>query len=53
MSQQNFGQISLFDATVENWTSYEERFRLFLKANGIEDGDKKQAVFLTTFGAAT
>ena len=36
----------------EDWTSYKERLRLFFTANWITDEDK-QAVFLTTCGAAT
>ena len=38
MSQQS--SIGPFDASVEDWTSYEERFRLY---NEITDDDKKQA----------
>ena len=53
MSQQNFGNIGPFNAAVEDWTSYEECFHLYLTTNGITDDDKKQAIFLTTCGTAT
>ena len=53
MSQQSFGNIGAFNAAVEDRTSYEERFRLFLTANGITDDNKKQAIFLTTSSTET
>ena len=53
MSQQSYGNIGPFDSAVKDWTSYEERFRLFFTTNGITDDDKKQAIFLTTCGTAT
>ena len=42
-----------FDSAIEDWTSYEERFRLFFEANDIKDNGKQLAIFLTTCGAAT
>ena len=51
MSQQSFGNIGPLDATAEDWTSYEERFKLYLTANGITDDEKKRAIFLMTCGA--
>ena len=45
MSQQSFGSIGPFNSAVEDWTSYEEGFRLFFTANEITDDDKKEAIF--------
>ena len=53
MTQQSFGIVGPFDSAIEDWTSYEERFRLFFKANDIKDDGKQLAIFLTTCGAAT
>ena len=34
----------------EDWTEYQERFEMFLIANGVDNEDKKRAVFLATIG---
>ena len=53
MSQHSFGVIGQFDSAVEDWTTYEERFRLFFAANDIKDDEKKRAIFLTSCGPVT
>ena len=53
MFQQNYRTIGLFDASVEDWTSYEEHFRLYFTPNKITDDDKKRATFLTRCAAVT
>ena len=53
MSSPNFGVMSPFDPSTENWIFYEERFRLYLTANEVTSDEKKEAIFLTTCGTST
>lgn len=46
------GHINPFDESLEQWTTYVERFEFFVTANGIEE-EKKLAVFLSVIGAST
>ncbi|KAL7834774.1 hypothetical protein SRHO_G00290210 [Serrasalmus rhombeus] len=46
------GSIGPFDASVEQWSSYTERFDYFVLANGIE-GDKIVPTFLSVMGPKT
>ena len=48
-----FGKIEEFDSSQEDWPQYMERLGYFFDANGIESAEKKRAVLLTLFGAAT
>ena len=52
MAQPNFGIVGPFNPAIEDWVSYEERFKFFLTANKVADDDKKWAIFLTTCGTA-
>ena len=45
------GRIEEFDGS--DWQQYVERLEYFFTANGIEDGAKKRAVFLSVVGPAT
>ena len=45
-----FGHVGEFEEGREEWTQYAERLGHFLTANGITDGDKKRAVFLSVIG---
>ena len=45
-----FGHVGEFEEGCEEWTQYAERLGHFLTANGITDGEKKQAVFLSVIG---
>ena len=42
-------QISPFDIDNDNFVEYEERFSIFLIANGITDEGKKRATFIAIF----
>ena len=54
MSQSHsYGVVGPFDSTSEDWSSYEERFRLYFTANNLKDDEKQRAIFLTTCGPAT
>ena len=48
-----FGKIEEFDREKEAWSQYVERLGYFFKANKIDDGDRKRAVFLSVIGATT
>ena len=45
-----FGQVGAFKEGQEEWKQYVERLEQYLIANGVEDADKKRAVFLSTIG---
>ena len=47
------GQVEAFQPGVDDWEQYTERLGQYFAANGIEDDDKKLAVFLTVVGAKT
>ena len=47
-----FGRIGEFEPEKEDWTSYVERLGHFFHANGVDDDDKKQSVFLSVIGPA-
>ena len=47
------GRIEEFDGDKEEWSQYQERLEYFFQANGIENADKKCAVFLSLIGAST
>ena len=53
MSAATFGRIQEFDGDKEEWPQYVERLGHFFLANGIENADKKRAVFLSVVGPAT
>ena len=44
--------ISEFDMQTDDWVEYNDRFDMFLLANGVEGDDIKRAVFLSTIGSA-
>lgn len=46
------GSIGPFDESIEQWSSYTERFDYFVVANGISD-DKIVPTFLTVIGPKT
>ncbi len=46
------GQIGPYDETVEQWSSYTERFDYFVKANGIKD-EVLVSTFLSVMGSKT
>ena len=46
------GGIGEYDSSVETWSSYIERFELFVECNGIEQ-NKKVSTFLTVVGVKT
>ena len=48
-----FGKIDEFDASKEEWSQYVERLTQFFLANGIDEAEKKRAVFLSVIGPAT
>jgi hypothetical protein len=48
-----FGNVGEFVPSQEEWTQYEDRISHFFTANGIEDDDKKRAVFLSMVGPST
>ena len=45
-----FGQVGAFIEGQEEWKQYVERLEQYLIANGVEDADKKRAIFLSTIG---
>ena len=48
------GRIEPFDGSKDgNWQEYVERLEHFFVANGMDDAEKKRAVFLSVMGAAT
>ena len=48
------GRIEPFDGSKDgDWQEYVERLEHFFVANGIDDAEKKRAVFLSVMGAAT
>ena len=54
MSQlHSYGVVGPFDSTAEDWSSYEEHFRLYFTMNELKDDDKQTAIFLTIGGPAT
>ena len=48
-----FGKIDEFDASKEEWSQYVECLMQFFLANGIDEAEKKRAVFLSVIGLAT
>ena len=47
-----FGKVDEFDASKEEWSQYVERLTHFFLANGIDEVEKKRAVFLSVIGPA-
>ena len=47
------GRIEEFDGDKEEWSQYQEWLEYFFQANGIENADKKCAVFLSLIGGNT
>ena len=45
-----FSHVSKLEEGREEWMQYTECLRHFLTANGITDGEKKRAVFLSVIG---
>ena len=45
-----FGQVGAFKEGQEEWKQYVERLEQYLIANGVENADKKRAIFLSTIG---
>ena len=48
-----FGKVDEFDASKEEWSQYVECLTHFFLANGIDEAEKKRAVFLSVIGPAT
>ena len=48
-----FGRLDAFDAESGEWPQYEERMLCYFETNGITDGSKIQAFFLSAVGART
>ena len=46
-----FGKVNAFNPSQDEWPLYVERLEHVFVANGITDGAKKQAVFLSVIGA--
>ena len=47
-----FGKVDKFDASKEEWSQYVECLTHFFLANGIDEAEKKRAVFLSVIGPA-
>ena len=47
------GSMKAFNPQVDDWTTYAERLKHYLIANGITDADRKRSILLTVCGAAT
>ena len=47
-----FGKVNAFNPSQDEWPLYVERLEHVFIANGITDGAKKQAVFLSVIGAS-
>ena len=45
-----FGQVGAFTEGQEEWKQYVERLEQYLIANGVENANKKHAIFLSTIG---
>ena len=45
-----FGQVGAFQEGQEEWKQYVERLEQYLIANGVDNAEKKRAVFLSTIG---
>ena len=48
-----YGRIGEFDSTKEEWPQYVERLNHLFEANGINEAEKKRAIFLTVIGPET
>ena len=47
------GKLEEFNSRHEDWESYEERLQQYFVANGVEDADKRRAIFLSACGQQT
>ena len=47
-----FGKVNAFNPSQDEWPLYVKRLKHIFVANGITDGAKKQAVFLSVIGAS-
>ena len=47
------GSLGIFDFTKGDWKSYIERAKQYFAANDIADGEKQQAVLLSSCGDAS
>lgn len=47
------GSMKAFNPQVDDWTTYAERLKHYLLANGVTDADQKRSILLTVCGAAT
>ena len=52
-SSAKHGRLTEFHPGVDTVDDYEDRFLLYCDANGIEEGPKRKAIFLTSVGATT
>ena len=47
------GSIKTFNAKVDDWTTYAERLKHYLIANGVTEQEKKRSILLTVCGTTT
>ena len=47
-----FGKVNAFNPSQDEWPLYVKRLKHIFVANGITNGAKKQAVFLSVIGAS-
>ena len=50
MATSNYGKLSKYDSSKEDWQSYTERLELYFTANDIADEEKRKAILLTSCG---
>ena len=50
MVTSNYGKLSEYDSSKEDWQSYIERLELYFTANDIDDEEKRKAILLTSCG---
>ena len=50
MATSNYGKLSEYDSSKEDWQSYIERLELYFTANDIDDEEKRKAILLTSHG---
>ena len=50
MATGNYGKLSEYDSSKEDWQSYIERLELYFTASDIDDEEKRKAILLTSCG---
>ena len=50
MATSNYGKLSEYDSSKEDWQSYIERLELYFTANDIDYEEKRKAILLTSCG---